>query len=150
MNRKATITTMAAVMILALPAGAVWAKDSCRTKHTLGSADAADGTAELRIRDSGRASLDIEVEDLTPLGDYNVCVDGVRRGTLTTFTFGAGLKGVGAIDFDSRRKEVEQGDADAVLDFETIGRSLEIVRGSCANGRVRLSITSLSCRARRR
>lgn len=149
MSRRNITMTLVVAASLMLTTGAAWAKDQCRSKNTLGSADAADGTAELRVRDRGRASLSVEVEDLLPLGTYNVCVDGVRRGALTTFTFSRQMKGVGVLDFDSQPAEVEKGDADALLDFEAAGKSLEVVSGPCASGRVRLSITSLACASRR-
>lgn len=150
MSNKTIQTALVLALGLLLAAGAAAeAKDLCRSKNSLGSADAADGTADLRVRDDGRRSLDVEVEDLLPLATYSVCVDGVRRGSLTTFTFSRRMKGVGAIDFDSRQKEVDKGDADALLDFEAAGKSLEIVRGSCGAGEVRLSITSLACHSRR-
>ena len=137
---------MLSCIVAVLTMGLAYGGDECRSKVNLDSVDASDGKAEVRIRDDGRASFSVEVEDLFPLGPYSVCVDGFRVGEITTVTIGSNV-GIGAIDFDDQ-DEVDDGDADELLTFDPRGLDLTIVQGPCADpvpDTVRLGPTTLTC-----
>lgn len=141
--KKKMLTCVVAVLTIGLAYGG----DVCRSKIDLDLVDASDGKADVRVRDDGRASFNVEVEDLLPPGAYSVCVAGVEVGVINTVTIGSNI-GIGAIDFDSDPDEVADGDADDVLNFDVIGEDLTIVQGPCADpdpDTVRLGPTTLEC-----
>ena len=97
--KKKLLTCVIAVLTMGLAYGG----DVCRSKVDLDTEDAAGGKAELRIRDDGRASFSVEVEDLLPLGTYKVCVSGAEVGEITTVTIGQNI-GIGQLTSTIRMK----------------------------------------------
>ncbi len=83
------------------------------------AAPAASGDVEIEV-EPGRAEFEVEVEDL-PLGDYQVVVDGVDRGTLTVIDTGMGFEGELKL-----RSPADAGAA--LLTFDPRGAVVEIVQ----------------------
>jgi len=82
---------------------------------------AASGDARYRIDDDGERDFDVEIEDL-PVGDYDLVVGGVQRGTITVVPGDDGNEG-----------EIEFGnpvdDDELPLDFDPRGELIEIFDG---------------------
>lgn len=82
----------------------------------------AKGKARLRVRDDCDEDFRVEIEDV-PTGDYDILVDGVHRGTITTAEIGSEI--VGQIEFDSDPDEP----GELLLDFDPRGQLIEILDG---------------------
>lgn len=138
--KKKMLTCVVAVLTMGLAYGG---DDICRERISLHSStvpsDAADGKAELRIRDDLRTSFAVEVEDLLPDATYTVCVNGSSVGDIST----SPITGRGQLDLDDQ-DEVDDGDADDVADPNDFfgGLTIQIVDGPCDSGVVRLGPTT--------
>ncbi|MEN8261832.1 MAG: hypothetical protein ABFS02_14920, partial [Pseudomonadota bacterium] len=82
----------------------------------------ADAEAEFRVDDDCEREFEVEVEDL-PVGDYDLFVDGVNRGTISVVDTGSGIKG--EIEFDS-----DPDNNDLPLNFDPDGATIEIKQGA--------------------
>jgi len=87
------------------------------------AAGAGSGDSRLRIRDDCRRDFDVEIEDV-PVGDYDLFVDGVARGTIAVVDMGGG-EIEGEIEFTTEPDEVDE----FFLDFDPSGALIEVTQG---------------------
>lgn len=85
----------------------------------------ADGsaTARLRTKDDCERDFQVEAEDV-PVGDYEVWIGGVLRGTLTVVD--TGLKIEGELEFDTDPDDP----GELLLDFDPAGATVEVRQGA--------------------
>jgi hypothetical protein len=86
-------------------------------------AGAGSGDSRLRIRDDCRRDFDVEIEDV-PVGDYDLFVDGILRGTITVVDMGGGVI-EGEIEFTTEPDEADE----LFLDFDPAGALIEVEQG---------------------
>jgi hypothetical protein len=87
------------------------------------AAGAGSGDSRLRIRDDCRRDFDVEIEDV-PVGDYDLFVDGVFRGTITVVDLGGGDI-EGELEFTTEPDEIDE----LFLDFDPAGALIEVEQG---------------------
>jgi len=87
------------------------------------AAGAGSGDSRLRIRDDCRRDFDVEIEDV-PVGDYDLFVDGVARGTIAVVDMGGGMI-EGEIEFTTEPDE----EGELFLDFDPSGALIEVAQG---------------------
>jgi hypothetical protein len=84
------------------------------------AAGAGSGDSRLRIRDDCRKDFDVEIEDV-PVGDYDLFVDGIPRGTITVVDLGGGVI-EGELEFTTEPDEA----GELFLDFDPAGALIEV------------------------
>lgn len=87
-----------------------------------GAGAGSDGEARYRVDADCGADLRVEAEDL-PLGDYNLLVGGVNRGTITVANVLGAIQG--ELEFDTDPSEVGK----VLLVFDPRGQLIELERG---------------------
>jgi hypothetical protein len=83
----------------------------------------ASGKARFRVRDDCDQDFRVEIEDV-PVGDYDLVVGGVDRGTITVVD--TGLKIEGELEFDTDPDDP----GEVLLTFDPRGQTLEVVQGA--------------------
>ncbi len=84
---------------------------------------AGSGDAKFRVRDDCENNFDVEIEDV-PLGDYDVYVAGLLKGTLTVVFDGEQNKG--ELEFSSSTDDIDE----LPLDFDPHGKLIEVKQGA--------------------
>ncbi len=87
-----------------------------------GTVPQAKGKARFRMRDDCSEDFRVEIEDL-PVGDYNLLVGDVNRGTITVTNTGGETEG--EIEFDTEPDDP----GEILLDFDPRGKIIEIEQG---------------------
>jgi len=82
-----------------------------------------NGEARFRVRDDCDEDFQVQIEDV-PLGDYDLLVGGVLRGTITVVDTGSGIEG--QIEFDT---DVDQ-PGELPLTFDPRGQTIDVVQGA--------------------
>jgi len=88
-----------------------------------GPVGAAKGKARLRVKDDCDEDFRVEIEDL-PLGNYDVVVGGVTRGSISVADVGGELEG--DVEFDTDPDQP----GEILLDFDPRGQLVEIVQSA--------------------
>jgi hypothetical protein len=115
---------LAATMAAAAPGVSVCAPSETTTVLTVAGPDAdASGDARFRVRDDCERDFRVEIEDLD-VGDYELWVGGVLRGTITVAVTPEGVEG--EIEFDTDPDDP----GDVLLDFDPTGAAVEIRQGA--------------------
>jgi hypothetical protein len=121
------VSTGAGIVWSGTLAGSIPGVTACTLSETetalvpTAAAGAGSGDTKLRIREDCRRDFSVEIEDV-PVGDYDLVVDGVPRGTIAAVDAAGQVKG--EIEFTSKT-----GESELFLDFEPVGAAIEVKQG---------------------